>query len=473
MKTLSRRTLLRGAGAAVALPFLESMGSARGAAQPPLRMAIATVTGGTVIESWRMPQGGALGKLPSILRPLEPLKNDLLVITGLAHHGKADGLNAHEHAGYLHLTGAPEVGKVHGKPRSAVSVDQLVAQTIGDRTYLPSIEIGFSNHETRYSWRAADQPVPFESNPRLIFDRMFRGRSPVAPNWARRGDGAAAAPAPGRTDSDEQSVVDVVLEEARALRGTLGGADKHKLEEYLHSIQSVERRIRTLSRIRRQEELDAKSPGPSKPSAPGRIPEGPAIGKMQQAAGRDPEVHAEYTTLLGDLMILALQTDTTRVATFAIGSDEAQFPGVITVGYERHAHTLEHQGNAHRVEDADPIAREACRQIHAFYTELVAGMAAKMKAIDEGGSSLLDNTMLLYTSYMADGGHGREDYPVCLIGKAQGTLKTGRQLDFPKKTPVSNLYLEMLGRMGLKADAFGESATSKHAAFNGRLPGLA
>jgi hypothetical protein len=124
------------------------------------------------------------------------------------------------------------------------------------------------------------------------------------------------------------------------------------------------------------------------------------------------------------------------------------------------------------VENADPIAREACRQIHAWYTQVFADMVRKMTSIDEGGSSLLDNSMILYTSYMADGGHGRDDYPVCLVGPAGGTLKTGRQLSFPKKTPVANLYLEMLHRMGAPVGEFGDSKSSKHAAYDGRLPGL-
>ena len=175
---------------------------------------------------------------------------------------------------------------------------------------------------------------------------------------------------------------------------------------------------------------------------------------------------------MSDLMVLAFQTDTTRVCTLAIGDDGAYFPGVITVGYEKHCHTLEHQGNAGRVEDADPIAREACRQIHAWYTGLFAELVRTMKGIDEGGSSLLDNSLLLYTSYMADGGHGRDDYPKLLVGNAQGTLKTGRQLDFPKNTPVANLYVEMLGRMGIQVDEFGDSKVSKNARYGGRLPGI-
>ena len=176
---------------------------------------------------------------------------------------------------------------------------------------------------------------------------------------------------------------------------------------------------------------------------------------------------------MSDLMVMAFQTNTTRVATFACGSDEANFPGVVTVGYETHCHTLEHQGNqGGQPENADPIAREACRQIHAWYTGLFAETVRKMKAIDEGGSSLLDNTLLVYTSYMADGGHGNEDYPVLLAGNAQGTLKTGRQVSFPKGTPASNLYIELLDRIGAKTKTFGDSHTSKRQRFDGRLPGL-
>jgi hypothetical protein len=193
---------------------------------------------------------------------------------------------------------------------------------------------------------------------------------------------------------------------------------------------------------------------------------------ITQPVMRDPEKHAEYIRLMSDLMVLAFQTDTTRVATFAVGSDEAMFPGVVTVGYERHCHTLEHQGNAGRVEDADPIAREACRQIHEWYTLFFSEMVRKLRDVDECGEPLLNHCMLLYTSYMADGGHSREDYPVLLAGKANGTLQTGRHIAYQKDTPVANLYLEMMHRMGVEKARFGESHTSKKAAYDGRLPGL-
>lgn len=164
---------------------------------------------------------------------------------------------------------------------------------------------------------------------------------------------------------------------------------------------------------------DLKWPGPSKlvtTDLPDRkIP----IYKLKDLVYRDPEKHAEYIRVMSDLLVLSFQTDTTRVATLAVGADDAMFPGVVTVGYETHCHTLEHQGNAGRPEDADPISREALRQIHTWYTSLFAEAVRKMKAIDEGGTSLLDNCLLMYTSYMADGGHGTEDYPIALLGQCR------------------------------------------------------
>jgi hypothetical protein len=305
---------------------------------------------------------------------------------------------------------------------------------------------------------------------------MFKGRKPIVPNWARRATATAEkVQSTAKSGSYDRSVLDLVLSDAKDLNTRLAKSDKHRLDEYLTSVRAVERRIETIEARQREEALDALNPGPSKIDfAADRLPpEGSSIWDITQPVERDPDNHASYIRLMADLMVLALQTDTTRVATLAVGSDGAWFPGVVTVGSERHCHTLEHQGNAGRPEDADPIAREACRQIHAWYTSLFAEMVRKMKSIDEGGgTTLLDNTMLLYTSYMANGNHGCDQYPALLVGNAQGTLKTGRQVDFEKDTPMSNLYVEMLSRMGAPADGFGDSATSAKARYGGRLPGL-
>ncbi len=474
---LTRRAFLRGAGAAMALPFLEQLAPAApgtgASAKPPLRFGVFTVTGGTVLESWKPKEVGALGKLPSILRPLEFAKDELLVVSGLCHHGRSEGLNGHEHCALMHLTGAEVVKKVDGKLVASPSVDQVAAKAVGDQTFLPSLELGLSSHETQYSFRSADTRVPYEANPRLAFDRMFRGRAPVVPNWKTRASAPAKPTSGDKKDTIDRSVLDLVREEANDLRRDLGAADRKRLDQYLDGVRSIEKRIDFAEHRQRLEVMDSANPGPSKITLPNNLPkENIPIWQVTNPVYRDPEYHESYTRLMADLMVLAFQTDTTRVGVFACGSDEAQFPGVVTVGYETHCHTLEHQGNAGRVEDADPISREALRQIHMWYTQLFAEMVKKMKAIDEGGSSLLDNTLLLYTSYMADGGHGTQDYPAVLVGKAGGTLKTGRHLAFAPKTPVANLYSEILDRMGAKTASFGENMTSKHRQYEGKLPGL-
>jgi hypothetical protein len=414
-----------------------------------------------------------LTKLPSILQPLEFAKNDLVVVSGIGHTGKSEGLNGHEHCAYLHLTGAPLVWKDKGKRGAGISVDQAAAQAIGKDTLLPSIEFGMINQEQVYSWRSADAPVPYETNPRLVFERMFRGRKPIVPNWGRRQTPEArAALKMARSDSDEQSVLDLVLEDASDLRRQLGKGDQRKLDQYLDGVRGLERRLQFVEARLRLEKLDAANPGPSRLDIPTPPPDGNAWWEFWRQIHHDPERHAEYIRLIADLLVLAFQTDTTRVATVAVGSDGALFPGVVTVGYERHCHALEHRGNAGRIEDGDPIAREGLRQIHVWYTQLFAEMVRKMKDIDEGGSSLLDNSLLLYTSYMSNGGHGTLDYPAALVGRAGGALKGGRHLVYKDRTPMSNLFVEMLNLVGAPTERFGDSHTSKHQAYDGRLPEL-
>lgn len=492
---ISRRTVLLNAGAVLSLPFFETLFPARvasaatvtAAAKPPVRLGIFTVTGGTVLESWKPKEAGPLTKLPSILRALEFAKDDITVISGLCHAGRSDNLNAHEHCSLLHLTGASSVKKEGGKLFAGVSVDQAAARVPGKETLLPSLEIGLNGGEKHYSFRSRDSVVPYEGNQRLIFDRMFRGRQPVVPSWKRRAEVAAkegdlrsgtGAGDPRTTEPNneslDRSVLDLVLGQANDLRRGLGRNDQQKLDQYLDSVRSVEKRIAFIEARQRQDALDSVGPGLSKLKLPDALPKlGTPIWEITRPIDQDPSRHADYIRLLADMQVLAFQTDTTRVVTVAAGSDESMFPGVVTVGYERHCHTLEHQGNASRPEDADPIAREACRQIHAWYTQLFAETVRKLRDIDEGGSSLLDNTVLMFSSYMADGGHGRDDYPVVLAGKAGGALKTGRHLAFDKKAPMANLYVELLNLFGIPTASFGDSETSRFAgSLNGRLPGL-
>ena len=462
---ITRRIALRGAGSMLALPFLESWRpfiavAAEGASVgPPLRMAIFTVAGGTVLEAWKPEKIGKFDKLPTILESLEPFKEQMTLVSGLSHGGQVTGC-AHTTCAGLHLS-------CGGK----LSVDQAAAQAVGGETILPSLEMGLTNHQTRFSYRNGTA-VPFEMNPHLIFDRMFKGRPPMVPNWTTRQAALAQAIRESATsDSVEQSVLDAVLNQANGLRRDLSKSDQRKLDEYLHSVRSVERRLELIEARQRIETAEAAS------ALRAPVPTFPPHAHFEGYVNpwmiwRNPERHAEFIRIMSDLLVLALQTDTTRVVTAALGEDNAIFPGVVTGGTEHQAHALEHNGNAPKNQTPNPVAREGCRQIHAWYTQLFAEMITKMQNIDEGGSTLLDNCMILYTSYMADGGHGIQDYPTLLVGKAQGRFKTGQHLAYPVGTPVANLYVEMLSGMGGKVESFGDSHTAEKQAFNGRLPGL-
>lgn len=461
---LTRRHALKAAGAFIALPFLESLKPAWGAepakgkedddGRPPLRQCIITVAGGTVIESWKPGQPGPLQKLPSILRPLEAHKSELLVVSGLSQLGKqSGGGNAHTHCGGLHLTGAKEFvweGKV---PKSTISVDQAAAAAQAGETILPSLELGFPNHEQIYSWSASGTSVPYEGDPRQAFDRLFKGRAPSVPTWTRekKAKSTTTSKAKAPAASDERLVIDLVLEDAKALQKRLGKADQNRVGEFIEAVHSLETRIVKMDQRAAAEAADRGG------KASDLILPKDDKGWKQRWNGQDVEMRADYFDLMTTLGILAMQTDTTRVVTMAFGDDGELWDGVVTVTNEFHHHTLEHQANANPVSKADPLSREACRQIHEWYSVQFAKTLAKMRAIDEAGSSLLDNTMLLYTSYMADGGHGTHDYPVLLAGRGKGTLKPGRHVAMPMDTPVANLYLEMLDRMGDRRESFGGS----------------
>lgn len=471
---INRKRFLQGAGAIAALPFMESVSTAANPTkngEPPLRMGIVTVKGGTVLESWVPKKEGKLDKLPSILRSLEPLKNDMLLVSGLSQEG-GKGNNAHNHCANVHLTCDPVCKQVNGKYAPTISVDQYVAERIEQDHIYQSLELGTSNGEATFSFKNDGSIVPYEGNPRLAFERMFKGRKPSVPNWSRKASAVSRRVSKTvKRESYDSYVVDLVMGEAKHLRRFVSGSDRQRLDQYIESVYSIEKRIRLFEERMAQMAQDIDLPGAGKPVLSEPTDEKYAQQVMRHW-GRDPEMHEKYFSLFSDLYILAFQTDTTRVCTLSLGSDGAQFPGVVTVGYETHAHTLEHQGNARRVEDADPISREGCRQIHEWYTRLFARMALKMKMIDEGGTSLLDNTMMLYTSYMSDGGHGRNDYPFLLVGNAKKTLKTGNHVACKPNTPVANLYIEMINRMGVECKEFGNSKTAKNARHDGQIPGL-
>jgi hypothetical protein len=476
---LGRRTFLRGAGALAALPFLEALAprtlrAGMSSVKPPLRMGIFTVAGGTVPESFVPTETGALGKMPSILRCLESNKSEVLVLSNFSQAGKSENANGHQHCAFLHLTAADKVAYVNQRAVAPQSVDQRAAELLADQSLYPSLCMGYAGGETQYSFTKEKKNIPYEKDPRQIFESLFKGRPLVAPNWTSRAQATAKEVRDSATPASyDKQVVDLILEDAKRLNKKLGKSDQQKLGEYLEAVDGMERRLQSMEKWIAMERRDVSSPGPSNPHKPDGMPAD--LGASQNLLNlvmRNPGLHGEYIRMMSDLMVLAFQTDTTRVCTLGVGNDDALFPGVVTVGYEYHAHTLEHQGNAARLEDADPVSREGCRQIHAWYTQLFANMIEKMRHIDEGGTSLLDNSMILYTSYMSNGGHGTTNYPAVLAGRAGGTLKTGRHIAYQKETPMANLYVEMLSRLGDQRGEFGNSRTSPKAAYDGRLPDL-
>jgi hypothetical protein len=431
---ISRRTVLRGLGAAVALPWLDAMGTAVswGAAGPgvkaaPNRMAFLYVPNGKNMADWTPKKEGAGFDLPAILQPLKDLQNDFMVLTGLtADKARANGDGGGDHARALgaFLTGC-QPRKTDGTDiRAGVSVDQVAAGRIGDRTRLPSLEIGGEHgamagncdsgyscvYSSTMSWRSATQPLPKEVNPKLVFERLFGGTDA---NRARR-------------EATRRSVLDFVKEDAAELSAKLGSGDRRKLDEYFTSIRDIEARI----------ERAAKMP-------PVKAPDGPRPTGV-------PAKYEDHLRLLCDLMVLAFQADITRVLTFVIANEGSNKPYPF-IGVSEGHHDLSHHGN-------DLKKKQKIRDINTFHVRQLAYLLTKLKAIKEGDGTLLDHCMVAYGSGNSDGNaHNHDDLPVLLAGRGCGTLRPGRHVRYPKETPLNNLWVSLLDRIDAKVAKLGDS----------------
>lgn len=448
---ISRRAVLRGIGTVVALPALEAMvpgaGRAARAAAPagktPLnRMVFIVVPNGKVMEDWTPAKEGADYELPPTLAALEKVRDEFNVLSGLGHvNGLAlgDGPGDHARAASSYLTGAHPY-KTGGKDiRVGISVDQFAAQRIGRATRLASLEIGCdksrnsgecdSGYSCAYShnisWRTESSPMAKETNPKLVFERLFSGgRGADSPEAARRA-------------RYRKSVLDLVSEDAERLRGRLGSADRRKLDEYFTSVREIERRIEGLVYVADQD---------------GEVP----LPEVEKPAGV-PQEYAEHVRLMYDMLALALQADVTRICTFMVG-DESTNRQYRFLGVPDGHHYLSHHGG-------DKAKIDALRKINRWHVGEFARFVEKLRGMREGEGSLLDNAMIMYGSDLADGNqHGHLDLPTLMVGRGGGTIKTGRHIRFPKKTPMTNLFLSMLERMGVQADRFGDST--------GKLTGL-
>ncbi|MDG3003033.1 DUF1552 domain-containing protein [Paludisphaera mucosa] len=435
---ISRRALLRGAGAAVALPWMESMvaaGAPGGSATTgPRRMGFFYVPNGVHMKDWRPEAEGRDFQMPWILEPLAPLKQDLLVLTGLAQdNARAHGDGPGDHARSLScfLTGVHPVKTDGANIQVGVSVDQVAARKLGDATRLPSLELGIERggqsgncdsgyscaYSSNISWRSPTTPTAKEINPRLVFDRLFGNRGGTGTEAERR-----------KRSLYDRSILDFVLEDAQSLRGRIGQTDRRKLDEYLTAVREIEQRIA------RADEADGGKSGLD-------------VGAARPAGV--PKEYAEHVRLMFDLIVLAFQTDTTRICTFMFGNEGSTRPYPFLEVPEGH-HDLSHHGK-------DPKKLAKIRKINRFHMEEFARMLVRLKESREGERSVLDNSMIVYGSGISDGDrHNHDDLPVLLVGKGGGSLDTGRHVVYSPQ-PLNNLYLSMLDRMDVPCERLGDS----------------
>jgi hypothetical protein len=427
---LDRRTFLRGLGTTMALPLLDAMAPAAqaAAADGPIRMAFIFCANGAIMPNWKPESNGEKLVLSETLKPLEDYQSELTVFAGLTqHHGRANGDGAGDHArcASSFLTGAQPRKTAGADIRVGVSVDQAAAALIGDRTKLPSLELGIERgknagscdsgyscaYSSNISWKTPNTPVAKEINPKLAFERLFG-----------TADGKEAAP---REDLLQKSVLDLVAEDAAQLRKRLGRTDRRKIDEYFSSIRDLEKRL-------------ARSGATSRDAPEYDVPEG--IPKELQ----------QHIRLMYDVMVLAFQTDTTRISSFMLANagSNRTYPMVdVTSGHHSLSH---HRNNEQKMEQIARIDRYLIEQYGYFL--------GKLKAITEGERTLLDNCMILYGSGIADANrHTHHDLPILLAGRGGGSINSGRYLEFPRDTPLNNLFVSMCRRAGADVQELGDS----------------
>lgn len=434
---LPRRQFLRGLGVAVALPAMRSLQprvvarAMESGAAAPTRLAFLYVPNGIHMPDWKPAREGSDFDLPATLQPLAPFQQDILVLSGLTHdkaRANGDGAGDHARSAATFLTGAQAVKTNGNDIRAGVSVDQIAAQLIGQSTQFPSLELGCepgklagscdSGYSCAYSntlaWKSPTQPIPKETNPAVVFDRLVGSGPAVDQRQSRH-----------RRHALQQSVLDFVADDARRIERRLGTEDRRKLQEYAEGIRDVERRLN------------------------GFAEEDHAAGQMTRPDG-PPQDFGARIRLMADLMVLAFSTDATRVCTLMIaneGSNHAYREIDITEGH----HAISHHQN--RPEQLEKIAK-----INRFHVEQLAYLLGRMSTIDDGGRSLLDNTALAYGSGIGDGNrHNHDDLPVLVAGRGGGLLSPGRHVAYPRETPLMNLFLSTLNGLGASLDRVGDS----------------
>ena len=431
-KAIPRRAFLRGAGAALALPFLDSMVPAFAAANAPVRMGFFYVPNGINMRKWTPAAEGTGFALTPTLEPLAPFRNQLVVLTGLDSN-QANALPGEGGAFHTRTTSAYLTG-VHPKLTKGtdiqlgVSVDQIAAMRLGQETQLSSMELALDNGDpagicegeltcayANLSWRSSTTPLPMENRPRAVFERLF-GDSETTDSAARRAQ-----------IQESRSILDSVREEVGRLNGKLHSKDRAKLSEYLDAIRDTERRIQIAEQQASRELPTLTRPG-----------------------GSIPSTFEDYAKLMFDLEVLAFQTDLTRVCTFML-AHESSVRTYPEIGVPEAHHAVSH-------DRGDVSLMEKKAQIDAYHVKLFSYFVGKLASTPDGDGSLLDHSMLVYGAGMSDGNmHLNQDLPVALIGGAGGKLKGGRHLRYAKGTPITNLYLRMLDTLGVQVENLGDS----------------
>lgn len=443
MKPISRRTMLRGLGTTMALPWLEAMapaadlaakatGLAGGApAAAPLRMAFFYVPNGVRMSAWKPEAEGTGVALPEILKPLEGFRDHLTVMTGLTQDGgraHGDGPGDHARSMASFLTGRHPLKTNGFNLKAGISVDQVAAKVVGRATRFPSLELGIDRgalagscdsgyscaYSANISWRSESTPMAKETNPQLVFERLFADQlSGLSPE------------AKAIREKRRRSVLDFVAEDARQLRNQLGRIDRSKVDEYLNSVRELELRI-----ARAEKEVDLDLRGVPRPNG-------------------IPQDNREHIRLMFDVLALAFQTDVTRISTFTF-ANEGSTKSYKFIGVPEGHHDLSHHGR-------DPEKLEKLQKINTYHIEQFAYFLDKLKNSPEGESNVLDNSMIVYGSGLSDGDrHNHDDLPVLLLGKGGGAFRGDRHIVYPKNTPLNNLYLSMLGRVGVDSPTLGD-----------------
>ena len=432
-QNISRRTMLHGVGVSLALPWMESLTAAgepavagAAAAEPPVRLAVLFAGNGFHSKEWWAEGTGQDMTLGKVLEPVADFREKLLFVKGL-FNAEAQKGNIHSSQTGNLLSGAPLASG--GEISSGTSFDQHLAQTVGRGTKVPSLVLGcersnpsvHKNYSMLYSshisWSSPTTPTPLELYPALAFDRLFKDES----------------------HAGDQSVLDAVLEPAADLRRWISRADRRKLDEYFDSVRDVEARIEAAGK---RKEVQGWRPTLKKPDMP-------------RPADGIPQDIAEHMRLMCDILVLAFQTDTTRIVTLKLNNDHSalRFPNLPRsdnpgqgIDHMIH-HLLSHQDNADWL------------TVNRFFTEQLAHVARRLDAIQEGERTALDNSLVLFCSSMMAGNHNNDQLPMVVLGRGGGRLETGRVLDYSGQADrqMCRLYLSLMEKMGVREQRFGDA----------------